>query len=473
MGILVAVRDKSGLDSSAHLLRLLDQTGGPKQSIVGVAKHDSSEIFQENPTFTSLISSSLIAYKTSNPREYPPQPLVQSSGAFIFDGLIYDTNRPDTLEAADIMEKNIELGLTRLISERAAAFTVVAVDENSILCGRDQVGSVPLYIGENEETIIVSSNMKTIGREGLRPQPVLPGHLYKLTNEGVQQRAVKRMEKPKTIDVSLEEAKENLNTIIFNVAESISQKVSEGAIAFSGGIDSTLIAYYLKEAGIRLNPICFGVGDREEYRYAKRAAEALDFPLEIVSITPLKLEESIEDIVKSVEKPDPMSVSVGAPLYFASLKAVEMGHTTIFSGNGSDEVFGGYMKYLELHIKGGDPSNSMYFDTVNSWINNMDRDHKICIDRGLDLLLPFANPTLIRYGLSLPLKYKLPNNLEAPRKIILRELAKDLGIPNELSNRPKKAAQYSTGVQKALTNIAKKHGLQLCAYLEDKFNETR
>jgi len=173
-----------------------------------------------------------------------------------------------------------------------------------------------------------------------------------------------------------------------------------------------------------------------------------------------------------VEDHNPMKIGVAAPLYFAARQAVEDGHTTIFSGNGSDELFGGYHKYMVQWLKEGEAvRGSMYRDVVEAWRNNYDRDAKVCKDLGARLVLPFADARIIEFGLGVPTEYKLPSSMGEPRKTILRKLAKKLGLPEEVSGRPKKAAQYSTGVQKALVGVAKRRGESLPGFLKRKYEE--
>ncbi len=116
-------------------------------------------------------------------------------------------------------------------------------------------------------------------------------------------------------------------------------------------------------------------------------------------------------------------------------------------------------------------SDSMYRDVLESWRNNYDRDSKTCKDLGARLVLPFADARIIEFGLGVPINYKLPSSSDEPRKIILRKLAKKLGFPAEVSDRPKKAAQYSTGVHKALARIAKGRGMSLPEYLRRRHEE--
>jgi asparagine synthase (glutamine-hydrolysing) len=174
----------------------------------------------------------------------------------------------------------------------------------------------------------------------------------------------------------------------------------------------------------------------------------------------------------SVEDYNPMKIGVAAPLYFAAQQAVEDGHTNIFSGNGSDELFGGYHKYMTQWLKEGEKvKDSMYRDVLESWRNNYERDAKVCKDLGARLVLPFADARIIEFGLGVPTEYKLPSSIEEPRKIILRKLAKKLGFPAEVSDRPKKAAQYSTGVHKALIGIAKSRDERLPEFLKRRHEE--
>ena len=473
MSLTVAALSKVGEDISNAIIRMLKVAIQQRDIIVGVADAHSSEIFHGLPYFTSIISERLLAHVTSDPHDYPSQPLIQESGAFSYNGLMYDTSNPDTLEVANLLEEDINEGLRKLIQNREASFTVTALDNNAIFCARDHVGTVPLYLGESSEIIAVSSNKKSLWAINLYPKPIIPGSMVKITEKGVKSQQIKRLVIPKPSKESITLAVNTLDKI-FNInAQKIAKKKNKGCIAFSGGIDSTITAYYLKEAGIKIDLVCFGVGEQPEFVSAEKSANFLNLPLQIVSVDSFALCSGIRNIVSSVEEPNPMSIGIGAPLYFTATKASEMGHKTIFTGNGSDEIFGGYMKYLKQRLEGVDPSKVMYQDTINSWKNNMDRDHKICRDQGLSLILPFTNPKLMEYAMSLPISYKVPNVEGELRKIALRLLAKKLGMPTELSERPKKAAQYSTGVMKAMKSIAARHEKRLDVYIRNIFNDIK
>ncbi|MFH0849648.1 MAG: asparagine synthase-related protein, partial [Candidatus Bathyarchaeota archaeon] len=80
---------------------------------------------------------------------------------------------------------------------------------------------------------------------------------------------------------------------------------------------------------------------------------------------------------------------------------------------------------------------------------------------------------VIGYGLRVPIELKLPKSMDQPRKTILRRLAKMHGLPEEVWARPKKAAQYSTGVHRSMERLAKRRGVSLRGYLQEIYDETR
>jgi asparagine synthase (glutamine-hydrolysing) len=472
MGYIAAVLGRKGQDVTNYLKKMLGATGGPEPPLYGVASQETGEFFDRSLKAVPCMGSSLIAYRSSNITAFPQQPLLQQSGALIFDGIIFSNIGPDAIHVAELLKKDTSEGMRKLVSDVGGSFSTAAIEGERIFLARDTVGTVPLYYGVHDKVLAASSNMKALMEIGIEPSPVIPGTLMELSNEGCKTKEVKRISQPQQSDQPESQCIETLHELLTNVTEDIVRKTRGGAVAFSGGIDSTLTAHYLKEAGGDLGLVCVGVGDQLEYREARRAAEALGLDVNIHPFTKDELEDSLDEIILSVEDPNPMKIGVAAPLYFAAQQAMEDGHTTIFSGNGSDELFGGYHKYMKQWLTEGEKvRDTMYRDVEESWRNNYDRDAKVCKNLGARLVLPFADAKIIRFGLGVPTKYKLPPDIEEPRKIILRRLAENLGLPAEVSYRPKKAAQYSTGVHKALSRIAKSRGEGLSEFLRRRHKE--
>ena len=473
MGYIAAVMSKRGESASEHIIHMLKASGGPPEAYIGLASAYASEVYRRQPEFSSLTADSVIGFKGLDPKDYPPQPLSQSSGSICVNGSLFGVDEPDTLAVANLLRNDVVGGVKELLTV-CGHFAVVAQSEDEIICGRDMVGVKPLYYGENEDVYAVASNRKMLWSINVDPKPIEPGHVVTISGSyDVEDEALERGEQEKLIEPE-ESVVETLDAVFRRASDDIARKARRGTLAFSGGIDSTLLAYYLKESGVDLDLVCVGLGQRDEYGHAQAAADALNVKLHTFPFTQRELEAALPEIVYSVEESSPLSIGVAAPLYFVAAEARDMGHDMVFTGNGSDELFGGYMKYHRAYAE--DPSlaeEMMNIDVVNSWKNNYERDSKIVEDAGLDLQLLFAHPRVVSYGLNIPVNYKLSPDLNQPRKTILRKLAKRLGLPEEVWGRPKKAIQYSTGVHKCLNRLAKGQGKSLQAYTQGLYKQIR
>jgi asparagine synthase (glutamine-hydrolysing) len=109
----------------------------------------------------------------------------------------------------------------------------------------------------------------------------------------------------------------------------------------------------------------------------------------------------------------------------------------------------------------------MFNSVVAASVKDFDPGDKLAVSAGLELCSPFAYLPLVEYVLKLPTSLRV--NLtkgKVIRKYILRKLAAHLSLPESVVNRPKKAVQYSSGVQKVLLKEAKRRGTNLRTMLE-------
>lgn len=122
------------------------------------------------------------------------------------------------------------------------------------------------------------------------------------------------------------------------------------------------------------------------------------------------------------------------------------GARVILLGQLADELFGGYAKYEEaLREKGEEAAKSMMKADVEQYaLRGRVRDVRAC-SRWAEPRFPFEAKEVVKFGLSLPVEFKIRKGV---RKAVLRRAAAKLGVPAELAGVAKKAAQYSSGVQK-------------------------
>jgi asparagine synthase (glutamine-hydrolysing) len=470
MSQLVGLLSRKGEDVAQRLLELLATP--LRHDAYGIATPDGSEHSPHPLDFTSITGTAALGHRllkvipTDN-----PQPTQDGDKAVALLGRLYDTDEPSILTASDAVRDDARKGLCELLSEHEGSWAAAVAERGAIHCARDPIGAVPLYYAQNQELACVSTDTKTLLRLGMTPQRVRPGHIITLQPEGVKDEEIAPLEDPQQTTLSLEDAVTELDRLLTRAA-SRNARLVQPTIAFSGGIDSTLVAHYMKACRVKPRLTCVGGEDSPDIAAAETAADALGLPPRIKTFTATDLDDELDTILRSVEEADPMKIGVAAPLYFVALDAATKPCRAIFSGNGSDEAFGGYAKYAdEYQTEGEHVRETMFRDVSRSYEVNLERDWKICSDLSLELRLPFVDPQLTRFALSLPLAYKLPKTGREPRKIILRQLAKRLGLPDAVAEKPKKAAQYSSGTGKMLEKLAKKKGKTTAGYLSERLDE--
>ena len=147
----------------------------------------------------------------------------------------------------------------------------------------------------------------------------------------------------------------------------------------------------------------------------------------------------------------------------------------MMAGQGADELFGGYRRYVNEYCKDGGENvrRTMFNDVVNIHISNLERDLKITSYLDVQLLLPFAMFELAEFALSLPLECKMEQKTDTLRKLVLRKVALNVGMPSSVVVRPKKAVQYSTGINEAIKRVAKNQDKTVSEYVTELFQRSK
>ena len=115
----------------------------------------------------------------------------------------------------------------------------------------------------------------------------------------------------------------------------------------------------------------------------------------------------------------------------------------------------------------------MFADIKRLHESNIERDEKICSFRDVELRLPFASYQIAEFATSLPIELKIERKEKSLRKLVLRKVAENMGLPESVTMKPKKAIQYATGINDALKKTAKKHKTTINEYISRLFLEQR
>jgi asparagine synthase (glutamine-hydrolysing) len=240
------------------------------------------------------------------------------------------------------------------------------------------------------------------------------------------------------------------------------------AVAFSGGLDSSLTAALAKETGVSVELVTVGLPGAVELSSAEGYAKQIGLPLTMETFSPDSLAEYLRRVVWLIEEPNLMKVSIAIPLHWAAEVAARRGYRVVLCGQGSDELYGGYYKYAKtLDSRGRRALESeLYRSVVESYIVNYERDDQATAPFGVELRSPFTDSDVIRFSLTIPSELKVKRGNDLMRKWALRTVGQNLGLPNEIAWRRKKAIQHGTGVEHAILKLAKREGLMPDAYLE-------
>lgn len=262
-----------------------------------------------------------------------------------------------------------------------------------------------------------------------------------------------------------------MEKFIDRLSQSLSKSISENVIdsnnitiLFSGGLDSSLLAYLVKlhysDKDITLYTVC--TKESQDLSNSESAAKLLGLNLVNIEIDSKDIESAIPNLANIIDSSHPVKISFELPLYFGLSKIKEK---YVLSGQGADELFGGYARYLKM--KENELEDALNAD-VDALINEgIKMDYKIAKHFKKDLKTPYLHEDVVKCARSIPLDYKV---FDGERKIILKDTALSLGLPEKLALRQKKAAQYSSGIIKELRKMAKRKKIGVNELINELFH---
>jgi asparagine synthase (glutamine-hydrolysing) len=232
------------------------------------------------------------------------------------------------------------------------------------------------------------------------------------------------------------------------------------AVAFSGGVDSAVVAAGLPGAPAYVA----GFDGAHDVAAARRAADATGADLRVVELTHDDLERLVPRVASATGRTNPMDVAIAVPLVRVAERAAADGADRLAVGQGADELFGGYAKVARAPDDprvDADTVRGARDETVAGLPEQLERDVLALRDAGVEPVAPLLHDRVVRAAFPLPADLLVADGEDgdAVRKVALRRAARGL-VPDAVRTADKKAVQYGSYVSRELDRLARRAGFK-------------
>ena len=335
------------------------------------------------------------------------------------------------------------------------AFGLYDEEQDCFLIGRDPIGVIPLYIGHDSDgKVYISSELK--GLEGFceEYEPFLPGHYY-YSREGKMKRWYTRdwfsYEAVKDNGASPEDVRVALSAA---VKRQLMSDVPYGVL-LSGGLDSSItsaLAARFAQNRIeedsksaawwpRLHSFAVGLKGAPDLVKAKEMADYLGTVHHEVNYTVQEGLDAIRDVIYHIETYDVTTVRASTPMYLLARVIKSMGIKMVLSGEGADEIFGGYL-YFHKAPSARDFHEESVRKIGKLYLYDCLRANKALSAWGVEGRVPFLDKEFLDVAMRLNPEAKMCPGRVIEKKIV-REAFSDM-LPDSVAWRQKE--QFSDGV---------------------------
>jgi asparagine synthase (glutamine-hydrolysing) len=335
------------------------------------------------------------------------------------------------------------------------AFALYDIENDRFMIGRDHIGIIPLYQGwDKDGAYYVASELKALEGYCSKIEEFLPGHYYYSLDDEPRrwyERDWMEYENVKENRSDIEELRQALEDA---VERQLMSDVPYGVL-LSGGLDSSIISAIARKFAAkrietgnredawwpRLHSFAIGLEGSPDLAAAKRVADHIGSIHHEIHFTVREGLDALRDVIYHIETYDVTTVRVSTPMYLLARYIRSMGVKMVLSGEGADEVFGGY-----LYFHKAPNAEEFHKETVRKLgkLHQYDclRANKSLAAWGVEGRVPFLDKEFLDVAMRLNPKDKMAGNGKV-EKYILRKAFEDY-LPREVAWRQKE--QFSDGV---------------------------
>lgn len=335
------------------------------------------------------------------------------------------------------------------------AFALYDEERDEFLIARDPIGVIPLYIGyDSDGTLYCASELKALEGFCERYEPFLPGHYYSSRERKMirwYKREWTRYDAVKDNPASVFELREALEEA---VRRQLMSDVPYGVL-LSGGLDSSVISAIAKRFAARrvetdgqkeawwpqLHSFAIGLRGAPDLAKAREVADYIGTVHHEINYTIQEGLDAVRDVIYYIETYDVTTVRASTPMYLLARVIKSMGIKMVLSGEGADEVFGGY-----LYFHKAPDARAFHEETVRKlsklYLYDCLRANKALSAWGVEGRVPFLDKEFLDVAMRLNPQAKMCPGKTIEKRIV-REAFADM-LPDTVAWRQKE--QFSDGV---------------------------
>ena len=355
------------------------------------------------------------------------------------------------------------------------AFALYDVERDEFLIARDPIGVIPLYIGYDKDgKVMVASELKALEGQCDHYEPFLPGHYYYSKTPGMKRYYTRdwfeyaTMQKKYQINDAqkaaqqLADAEPQEKAAVAEIHDALEASVKRQlmsdvpyGVLLSGGLDSSVISAIAEKYSTtrvenggetkaywpRLHSFAVGLKGAPDLAKARLVAEHIGTVHHEINYTIQEGLDAIRDVIYFIETYDVTTVRASTPMYLLARVIRSMGIKMVLSGEGADEVFGGY-----LYFHKAPDAKAFHEETVRKlgklYMYDCLRANKSLAAWGIEGRVPFLDKEFLDVAMGMNPVLKMCPDKTIEKKVV-REAFADL-LPEEVAWRQKE--QFSDGV---------------------------
>ena len=248
----------------------------------------------------------------------------------------------------------------------------------------------------------------------------------------------------------------SLRNALYDAVSGDTSEIPRVAVAFSGGIDSSLLAAICHHLKKQVTLITIGFSGSHDINFSKSVASKMVMDHIVHEIDYDDFQENLQRIRQAINCENTSHIENCIAFFYICRTAKQNHLSVVLSANGCDELFCGYDRYRSAYSHGGESEINMLMEyNIANEFALVKEIQIVAAQLGVQVIQPFLSPQFIQFAKTIPINQKINGSDDLIRKHILRQIAVAIGVPIESAMKPKKALQYGSSIHKCYRKAEK------------------